>query len=47
MDSVPDILPNYDDLLMSGHDRAYARFEVEAKVSEVLDRWRVPAPTGR
>lgn len=31
---------DYDDLLMQGHDRADARFEVQDRVVEVLDRWR-------
>jgi len=37
---------DYDDLLMKGFDRADARFEVEAKVAEVLSHWReAPART--
>ena len=33
----------YDDLLMSGVDRAEARERVRPEVERVLDRWRVTA----
>jgi hypothetical protein len=37
---------DYDTLLMTGLDRADARFEVQDKVSELLDLWReTPGPT--
>ncbi|UCG43481.1 MAG: DUF2293 domain-containing protein, partial [candidate division WOR-3 bacterium] len=33
----------YDTLLMQGHNRADARFEVQDRVSELLDLWRRPS----
>ena len=32
----------YDELLMSGLERAQARVEVRAEVADVLDGWRLP-----
>jgi hypothetical protein len=31
---------NYDELLMQGDDRTYARHKTRDKVEELLDRWR-------